>query len=384
MRIAFDAVSLTRERSGVANYVTRLVRRLVAADPDLQVLLLAPDKICVEYDLFIRHPRIRRVVIDLPRAGRRKWASIYLPRLLKEHGVDLFHQPGGMDVALFRSPCPMVLTVHDMAPWVLSSIKDWRRALRYKVRSLVWAQQAARILTGVEVSRKDIVRLCRVKDARVVVTPYGAEPVYEGEIKPGEADDILRKYHLLGKKYVVNFSGLNYKRRNIDLVLDGFARFHREVADDVTLVFTGPVANAQGAFDRAQRKMGMLGIRDRVVTTGFMNEKALQVVIANAEAAIVTSLHEGFPQSMVEAFASGTAVIATDRGGVPEVAGEAAVIIDPYDPLALADALKRLLCNTVDRAVYAERGYACVRALTWQRTARETLHVYRSTLKAGA
>ena len=93
MRIAFDAVSLTRERSGVANYVTRLVRRLVDADPDLQVLLLAPDKICVEYDLFIRHPRIRRVVIDLPRAGRRKWASIYLPRLLKEHGVDLFHQP---------------------------------------------------------------------------------------------------------------------------------------------------------------------------------------------------------------------------------------------------------------------------------------------------
>ncbi len=381
MRIAFDAASLTRERSGVANYLTRLVRRLVEIDPDLQVVLLAPDKICVEYDLFIRHSRIRRVVADLPRAGRRKWASAHLPRLLKEHGIDLFHQPGGMDVALFRLPCPMVLTVHDMAPWVLRSYKDWRKALRYKVRSFIWAHQAARIVTGVEVSRRDIVRLCRVPAAKVVVTPYGAEPVYEGEVSPGEADDILRKYRLLGKRFVVNFSGLNYKRRNIDLVLEGFARFHREMPDDVFLVFTGPVANAQGAFDRAQRKMDILGIRDRVVTTGFMNEKALQVLMAHAEAAIVTSLHEGFPQSMVEAFASGTAVIATDRGGVPEVAGEAAVIIDPYDPLALADALKRLLCNIVDRALYAERGYACIRPLTWQRTARETLHVYRSIVK---
>ena len=199
MRIAFDAVSLTRERSGVANYLTRLVRRLVEIDPDLQVLLLAPDKICVEYDLFIRHPRIRRVVVDLPRAGRKKWASTHLPRLLKEHGIDLFHQPGGTDVAMFRSPCPMVLTVHDMVPWVLSTFKDWRRALRYKLRSFLWTHQAARIFTGVEVSRKDIVRLCRVPPDKVAVTPYGAEPVYEGEIRPGDADDILRKYHLLGK-----------------------------------------------------------------------------------------------------------------------------------------------------------------------------------------
>ena len=174
---------------------------------------------------------------------------------------------------------------------------------------------------------------------------------------------------------------MNFKRRNLDLVLEGFARFHREVPDDVTLVFTGAIANAQGAFDRAQRKIGMLGIRDRVVTTGFLAEKTLQVVLENAEAVIVTSFYEGFPQSMVEAFAAGSAVIATDRGGVPEVAGEAAVIIDPYDPTALAEALKRLLGNDVERELYVEKRYERIREFTWQRTAQETLAVYRSILK---
>jgi glycosyltransferase involved in cell wall biosynthesis len=382
MRIGFDALSLTKERSGVANYLSRLVRRLVEADGDLQVVLFAPDKICVEYDIFINHPRIRRVVLDLPREERRKWTLKYLPRLLKEHGVDLFHQPGGGDMDFFHPSCPTVLTMHDLGPWVLNMFKNWRKGLRYKVRSFLWAQQACRIITGVEASRKDILRRCHVPARKVVVAPYGAEPVYEGEILPESADDILRKYRLLGKRYVVNCSGLNAKRRNLDLVLDGFARFHREVPDDVTLVFTGFIANSQGAFDRAQRRIGILGIRERVITTGFLAEKTLQVILENAEAVIVTSFYEGFPQSMVEAFAAGTAVIATDRGGIPEVAGEAAVIIDPYDPTGLAEALKRLLGNDVERELYVEKGYERIREFTWQRTAQETLAVYRSILKA--
>ncbi len=381
MRIGFDAVSLTKERSGVANYLSRLVRALVEADVDLQVVLFTPDKICVDYDIFINHPRIRRVVLDLPREERKKWTSKYLSRLLKEHAVDLFHQPGGGDMAIFHPPCPTVLTMHDLGPWIFNVFRNWRKNLRYKVRSFLWAHQAVKVITGVEISRKDILGHCHVPSGRVVVIPYGADPVYDDELTLEESDDILRKYRLLGKRYVVNFSGLNTKRRNLDLVLDGFARFHREVADDVTLVFTGAIANSQGAFDRAQRKIGMLGIRDRVVTTGFLAEKTLQVVLENAEAVIVTSFYEGFPQSMVESFAAGTAVIATDRGGVPEVAGEAAVIIDPYDPTALAEALKRLLGNEVERELYVEKGYERIREFTWQRTAQATLAVYRSILK---
>jgi glycosyltransferase involved in cell wall biosynthesis len=378
MRIAFDAASLTRERSGVANYLVRLVRRLVEIDGDLQVVLFAPDKICVDYDLFINHPRVRRVIIDLPRKEQKKWGSKYLPKLLKEYDINIFHQPGGLDMPVFRPWCPSVVTAHDMAPWVLNTFKDLRKALRYKLRTALWAHQAKRIITGVEISRKDIIKLCHVAGDKVVVAPYGAERIYEGEITPQEEDDILRKYRLLGKRYVVNCSGLNHKRRNLDLVLDGFARFQREVTSDVSLVFTGAIANVQGAFDRAQRKMGILGIRERVVTTGFMAEKALQVILNNAEAVIITSFHEGFPQSMAEAFASGTAVIATDRGGIPEVAGEAAVIIDPYDPQAMAEALKRLVGQDVERHSYAEKGHTRAQDFTWQRHAQEVLAVYRT------
>ena len=381
MKIGFDAVSLTQERSGVSNYLSRLVRALALADSSIEIFLFAPEKICVEYDLFIHYPHVKRVVIDLSREDRRQWASRYLPKLLAQYKVDIFHQPGGTDTAIFFPGCPSVVTVHDMLPWVLMAFKDWRKALRYKIRSLFWMHRAARILTGVEVSRKDILRLSRIPADKVAVIPYGAEVVYEAEISRKEEEEILRKYRLWGRRYVVNFSGLNHKRRNLDLVLDGFARVQREVPDDIALVFTGAIARSQGLFDRAQRKIGMLGIRERVVITGFVSEKALQVITANAEAAIVTSWCEGFPQSMVEGFASGTAVIATDRGGIAEVAGEAAVIIDPYDPVALAEGLLRLLSHEVERGLYIEKGYASIRSLTWQRTALETLAIYNSLLK---
>ncbi|MFH0753392.1 MAG: glycosyltransferase family 1 protein [Candidatus Omnitrophota bacterium] len=378
MRIGFDAASLTRERSAVANYLVRLVRRLVEIDGSLQVVLFAPDKICVDYDLFINHPRIRRVVVDLPHHQQKKWAKKHLPGLLKEYDADIFHEPGGLDIPFFHPPCPSVFTAHDLAPWRLNTFRSWSRAWRYKLRSLYWAHKARRIMTGVEVSARDIVRLCHVPVAKVVVSPYGAERIYEGDITPEEENDILRKYHLLGKRYVINCSGLNYKRRNLDLVLNGFARYQREVTDDVTLVFTGTIANVQGAYDRALRKIGMLGIRDKVVITGFMAEKALQIVLENAEAAIITSFHEGFPQSMVEAFVSGTAVIATDRGGIPEVAAEAAVIIDPYDPQGLSEALKRLVSLEVERHLYAEKGCARARDFSWQSHAQDVLAVYRT------
>ena len=259
MRIAFDAVSLTRERSATANYLAHLVHGLVEADQDVQIVLLAPDKICVDYDGLIHHPRVRRVIVDLVREERKKWGAKYLPRLVKEHGIDLFHQPGGLDVPLAHFSCPVVVTAHDMAPLVLNAFRSWRKALRYRLRSLFWAHQAAKIMTGVEASRADIVRLCHVSADKVAAVPYGAAKVYEGDISPTEADDILRKYHLLGKRYVVNPGGLNYKRRNLDLVLDGFARFHRDAVEDVSLVFTGAIANSQGAFDRYS---GYSGSRD--------------------------------------------------------------------------------------------------------------------------
>jgi glycosyltransferase involved in cell wall biosynthesis len=377
MRIAFDAVSLTRERGGTANYLARLVRRLVELDPDIQIILFSPDKICVDFEPFIHFPRVRRVVLDLPRDERALWASRHLPRLLKEHPVDIFHQPGGTDFPFFRPPCPMVVTVHDMAPWVLGGFKSWYKAVRYKVRTLLWAHQARMVLTGSEASAKDIRRFCHLPPGKVTAALYGAEKVYEGVIPQAYADDILRKYRLLGKRYVVNFSGLNRKRRNLDLVLDGFARFNREMPGDVTLVFTGTIGNAHGMFERAQRRMEMLGIRDRVVTTGYIPEKPLQVILDHAEAVVLTSFYEGFPQSLAEAFVCGAAAIATDRGGVAEVAGDAAVIIDPYDPEGLAEALKRLMGNEVERELYVNKGYARALAFSWKTTAAATLAVYR-------
>ena len=228
MRIGFDANVLTKEKSAGAYYLGQLVRGLVKQSPRLEIVLFSADKICVDYDHFIHFPQVKRVTLDLPREARKGWPAKYIPALLKEHHIDIFHYPCQDGAPLFRPGRPTVVTVLGMGDWIMSgSFSGWWEKRRYQLRHLAWSRMAARTITLSETTRNDLMRFCRVSSDSIAVTLPGAGSDEIFSLTRGEVDEITERYGLLNKDFVLNASGLSDKRHNINFVLEGFAPFER-------------------------------------------------------------------------------------------------------------------------------------------------------------
>jgi glycosyltransferase involved in cell wall biosynthesis len=381
MRIGFDANVLTKEKSAGAYYLAQLVRGLVKVNPRLEIFLFSDDKVCVDYDSFINFPQVKRITLDLPRDARRKWPSKYIPALLREHAIQVFHHPCQDGTGVYRPGCPTVVTVIGMGDWVMagSSVSWWDRR-KYQLSHLAWSRIAARTIALSETTKNDLMRFCRVSAENIAVTLPGAGSDDLFSLTLDEADVILDRYGLRGRDFVINASGLSDKRHNFDFVLEGFAQYLRRSGADVKLVVTGSV-NYEGSYARAVHKMEMLGIRDRVLLTGFISDKVFYALLRNARAAVIASKYSGISFAMTESFVAGVPVVASDRGAFPEIGGEAAIIVDPYDTESLSESLRRLLENEVEHGLYVEKGVARAKDFSWERMAEATYQVYQSVVK---
>ena len=381
MRIGYDARILTVPRCGGVTYLARLLQHLPLVAADLQLVVFLPAVPLPEYADILAHPRIVQILLRDADGGHK----VHMPRLLEEHRIDIYHQPFNADGAFFRAPCPVVVSILDLIPWVVPGI--FRRPLkawRYKARNILWAHTAARVLTISEASKRDIVRLCRVPVNKVAVTLLGADDIDSGLMTDVERNQILRKLNIGTKKYIINMGGLNQARRHPDFILEGFARYLRDSADDCYLVITGSVLKQNGFFERVQAKMAAEGITDRVILTGFLSSRELKVVLSGAVVSVITSLYEGFCLPLTESFSCGVAVIANDRGSIPEIAGDAAVLVDPHKPRDLARWLLTLISGDEARRLLIHKGRERIKLFDWENTARQTAEVYREAVrKAG-
>ncbi|MBF0331521.1 MAG: glycosyltransferase family 4 protein [Candidatus Omnitrophica bacterium] len=379
MRIGFDARILTVPKCGGVAYFARLLKHLPLLDDKIELVLFLPQAILPEHEHFLQHERIRRVMVPEGAKDLSRWPAKHMPRLLREHKIDIYHQPFNADGAFFWSPCPVIVSILDLIPWVIPGIfRKPFKALRYKLRNILWAHTSAKVLTISEASKRDIVRLCRAQADKVVVTLLGADDIYSGVIPSTEKEGILKRLGLFGKKYVVNMGGLNQLRRNPDFILEGFGQYRRETGDDCYLVFTGSILKQDGFFERVQAKMEQLGITERVIITGFLTNKDLKVVLAASCVSVITSLYEGFCLPMTESFCCGVATIANDRGSIPEIAGDAAILVDPTQPQVLSQQLKVLMTDEGRREELKRKGFERAKLFRWENAAQGTLDVYRA------
>ncbi|MBF0485526.1 MAG: glycosyltransferase family 4 protein [Candidatus Omnitrophica bacterium] len=381
MRIGFDANVLTGERTAAAHYLAKLVEALVRANERIEIVLFSPDKICVDYEPYIHFPQVTRVVAPLPKKMRGLWPAKVLPGLLAEHAIDIFHAPIHDSLPLFSVPCPTVITVFDMVPRMTKNgLAGIWEAWRYRVRHWMWARKAQKVLTVSETGKMDVMWLCRVSAEQVVVTPLGAGDEALSFISKEEEAGILRKYKLEDKTYVLSVSGLDKSRRNPDFLIEAFAQCHRALPHDVYFVFTGNNYRSDGQYARTLRKMERLGLRDKVIATGYIPDRVFRVILSNAAVSVVTPFFTGTPLAVLDSFSFGVPVVASDRGAIPEVASDAAVLVDPYDSPAIANAVKKLLEDPVEHDLYAEKALNRAKDFSWDRMAEGTLEVYKEII----
>ncbi|MEN9937081.1 MAG: hypothetical protein RLZZ387_3660 [Chloroflexota bacterium] len=262
-----------------------------------------------------------------------------------------------------------VVTVHDLG--YLRFPQAHTRAQRLYLRlSTVWsARVAARVIAPSAATKEDLVRLAGVSAAKIAVVHHGVGRQGEGEIGGRR-----RVWELVGGEtpYFL-YVGTIQPRKNLARLIEAFAQLstlHPEVGARLVLV-----GKRGWLAEGIERRAAELGVADRVRFTGYVPDEELPALFAEALAFVFPSLYEGFGMPVLEAMAAGAPVLTSTTSSLPEVAGDAALLVDPEETGAIAAGLARLATEPALRAELRRRGYDRAAQFSWDRCAEETLQV---------
>lgn len=302
------------------------------------------------------------------------WTRLPLPPLLPR-GFDLFHAIH-WPFPLLRRP-RAVLTIHDL---IALRHPEWAPpgavALCRAVAAL--APRAAHVIVDSETVRDELLALSpRVKPERVTAVPLGVVAADFSRAVPAETVADVRRRHAVQRPYFLAVSSIE-PRKNLTAALRAYDLLCERGYADHDLRIIGERAGPQPGFDALLQRprAGTVHLTDRV------SEDDLVVLLQQAEGFLFLSLAEGFGLPVLEAFAAGCPVVAANVAPVSEVAGEAALVVDPRDPEAIATAMVRLPGAGGLREQLVRRGRERAAQYTWERTARQTLAVYRQVASA--
>jgi glycosyltransferase involved in cell wall biosynthesis len=290
-------------------------------------------------------------------------------RLSRE--VDLFHAPDHCIPRLRKTP--VVASIMDVIP--LTKPEFARSTLR-KVKSTVFAhlaRKAQHILTISEYSALEIEQVLGIPRQRITVTPLGVSSRYFEHATPVIRADLLSRYGL-SKPYFL-FVGTLQARKNVDRIVDAYEQLPTDMQDAFDLVIAGRSRpDMVSLTDRLSRPRSQGSVK----WIQYVPDADLPILMQSATALVFPSLYEGFGLPVLEAFASRTPVITSNTTSLPEVAGGAAILVNPLAVEEVSDAMQRVAQPEAELALMVERAYLRAKEFTWGNTAALTLAAYRS------
>ncbi len=291
---------------------------------------------------------------------------------LKER-VDLFHAPDHFVPKL--KGIPVVATLHDSIPL---SHPAWVSQRFRRSKNWLWRQAANwadHVMTVSEFSKGEIVRYFGVPESRISVTPAGVDDRFFERLKGPEVDEVVRQLGLPERFFL--FVGTLQPRKNVERILDAHLALPAKIRRDVPLIIVG--RHGWGS-DHLLARLKAMGPDDHVRWLSGIDDFTKRVMMQKATALLFPSLFEGFGLPVLEGFASNTPVITSNVSSLPEVAGDAAWMVDPYDVTALTDAMATLIRETVVADDLVAKGLMRARQFSWDACAAKTLKVYESVL----
>jgi glycosyltransferase involved in cell wall biosynthesis len=360
-----DSHSGEHEGEGNATYTRNLIAGLFAEPGDEAFALFGADLDHRFYGSL--PPRSRSLAIGV-RQGRGILRLATLGRAAARAGVDCLHVQYAAPIGYSG---PLVVTVHDLG--FLHLPRTFPRGLRMALRVLVprAVDRASRIITGSDFCARDIRVRYGVDAGKVTVIPLGTASAFRPR-PSAETAPVLARYGLR-PGFFFSLGRLN-RRKNLERLLIAYERFRTRRAPEVPLVIAGkPDHGTRDLRRRARRSAAGEG----VIFAGLVPEADLPYFYAGSAGFVYPSLFEGFGLPVIEAMACGAPVICSDRAALPELVGEAGLLVDPHDIDALAGAMARLVGDATLAAQLGERGRARSTRYSWRETARRTLAVYR-------
>ena len=367
LRVGIDGRAFTSPAAGVRRYVSGLVPALTAADVGLELVALGGARDAVPAG-------IRHVEEPWHPPTNLGWSLVGLPRAAAKAGVVVMHAPAY--TAPLWSRIPVVLTIHDVS---YERHPEWYPYQRDGLRRLFYrrsARAAAHLLTDSEFSANEITAAYGIPRARITVAPLGVTDRF------APADHANGGLPIgISTPFLLHVGDL-HERRNLVVVVDAMLETRsRRGMPPLTLVLAG-VDRGVGDELRARARQGHSP--DTVVCLGTVTDAQLVTLYRDAVALVYPSRYEGFGLPVLEAMACGTPVIASRAASIPEVLGDAGVLLGPDDVPGWAAAITRMIEDESMRERMRAAGLARAKEFTWARTARVTLDVYRRAAADGA
>src|SRR5436190_3856542 len=367
---------------GIGTYIRNLVQALGAQDRANRYFLVgAADD--------------RKLLAGLPQNfqfcayGRRDddpWDNLALPVFVRQYHADLVHIP--LNRVPLAMPRPYVVTIHDMASLLFDKSSGMRTNLhRYRFRRGL--QRAACVIAVSEATRRDVLDEVGIANDRVRVVYNAPDPQFFAHRPVADArlagpDVHNREKQRILERYQIHYPFLLYagnirKQKNIPRLVDAFAVVRQALADhpvykDLHLIIIGDEISQNPAVRRAVIQGR---VEDSVRFLGFVPFDTLRNFFEAAAAFVFPSLYEGFGLPPLEAMASGTPVIASGVSSLPEVVGDAAMLINPENVFDIARGIKEVLLDDELRKTLIRRGREQAAKFSWERAAREVLEIYR-------
>jgi glycosyltransferase involved in cell wall biosynthesis len=361
LNIGIDISCLATAKTGVGLYTYHLIQAFLANDPSNRYYLFAaqpvelPDAVSTAATVIsASHSKITTPF----------WEQVQLPRLLTQTKIDVFHTPNY--VAPIFSSIPVVITVHDLSVFLFPEMHPFYRRWRHQLLFPSSVKRATKIIAVSEQTKQDLATLFPITTDKTV-TIYNGLPVWFNQ----KSNRSLPKLEL-PEQYIL-FVGTLEPRKNLELMLQSFAQVKQEKYIPHKLVIIGGNGWGKNLMHAQLQKYHIL---NEVIFTGHLEHEQLPPIYQGASLLVFPSLYEGFGFPPLEAMACGIPVIASKISSIPEVVGDAGILLDLNNPQPWSKMIYNVLTNQQLQQELRVKGLNRAKQFSWDKTAKFTLAVY--------
>lgn len=371
MRIGIDASTIGTQ-GGPRTYVLNLIDCLLRIDRENEYVIFYNSK-----EHLGRFPQAREVVVPFSNPATRLFREhLLMAYHYKKERLDIIHNPKSAISRL--KPCRTVATIFDLIPVTNPETEKWMARVYWKLQIPIAARYADFVITSSEFAKKEIIGRYGTPGDRIKVIPIS----YNSHCRPivsGPEAEAVRKKYFIPDKYLL-YVGTIQPRKNIGTLIKAYSSLAKAGKIMHKLVITGRKGWLYGPLFELIKNEGM---EEKIVFTGFVPDEELPYIYNGADLFVYLSLFEGFGIPPLEAMACGVPVICSNTTSLPEVVGDAGILVAPADQKAVEEAILRIIGNPSLRKEMREKGLVQASRFSWERTARETLEVYREVVQGG-
>jgi glycosyltransferase involved in cell wall biosynthesis len=399
MRIGFDARflhnGLVRDMSGEGNlrgigvYQKNLIENLLKIDTQNRyIFFVLADKPLEPFARLVGDNK-NVEIIPLPRAIHfrfmdgslgekiRTWQNraITIPKI-KQLGLDIMHFEQEVIKGWEKGREKMVITIFDLTNDILVN-QIYKAKIEQREQMHTYWKKVDHVITISESSKNDIKRILDISEKDITVTPLDADRKIFKPQSAQQKQEVVRKYHIQ-KPYFIHTGGI-YLNKNLNNILQAFSAFKAETKANVVFVKAGAgKRSSYRQFFKLKALIKRLGIESDVQFLESVPTYDLAPLYAASIALVHPSLYEGFGLALLEAMASGTAVIASTTSSMPEVVGPAGILVDPTDITKIKEVMIKIWANSDYRSMLIGKGFEQATHFSWQTCAKQTLQVYEN------